>query len=130
MFSATKDRRVTYLTSSVCFAMFTHPTRTNIHQRKVHIMALTKADIFEAIQSEMGFTKNQSVDLIESLIETIKSTLASGEDALVAGFGKFCVQEKSEPRGRNPATGEDLMLPPRRVVTFKCSGQLRERVNG
>ena len=93
-------------------------------------MTLTKADIVEAIQSEIGFTKNNSINIVESLIEIIKSTLESGDDVLVSGFGKFCVQEKSERRGRNPATGEDLMLAPRKVVTFKCSGKLRKRVNG
>jgi integration host factor subunit alpha len=63
------------------------------------------------------------------MLELIKSTLASGEDVLVSGFGKFCVKKKSERRGRNPATGEDMMLPPRRVVTFQCSGKLREKIN-
>ncbi len=60
----------------------------------------------------------------------MKETLASGEDVLISGFGKFCVKEKTERKGRNPATGEDMMLAPRKVVTFKCSGKLRERVNG
>ena len=91
--------------------------------------ALTKADVVETVQTEIGYTKHQSIEVVESLLELIKSTLASGEDVLLSGFGKFCVQEKSERRGRNPATGEDLMLAPRRVVTFKCSGKLRERVN-
>jgi len=92
-------------------------------------MTLTKADIVEAVQSKLGLPKNQSTDIVESLLEIIKSTLEGGDDVLVSGFGKFCVNEKSERRGRNPATGEDLMLAPRRVVTFKCSGKLRERVN-
>lgn len=93
-------------------------------------MALTKKDIMEALQTEVGFTNKQSTDIVESLIELIKSKLESGEDVLVSGFGKFCVQEKRERRGRNPATGEDLMLRPRKVVTFKCSGKLRKRING
>lgn len=93
-------------------------------------MALTKADIFEAIQSELGFTKKESADIVESLIESIKSSLESGEDVLISGFGKFCVNGKRQRRGRNPATGEDLMLAPRRVVTFKCSGKLRNQING
>ena len=93
-------------------------------------MALTKADIVEAVQTEFGFARNKSTELVESLLETIKSKLESGEDVLVSGFGKFCVLEKRERRGRNPATGEDLMLRPRNVVTFKCSRKLRERVNG
>ena len=93
-------------------------------------MSLTKADIIAAIQEETGFTKNQSTELVESHLEIIKSKLESGEDVLVSGFGKFCVKEKSERRGRNPATGDDLILRPRRVVTFKVSGKLKERVNG
>ena len=91
-------------------------------------MTLTKADIVEAVHSKLGLPKNQSTDIVESLLEIIKSTLEGGDDVLISGFGKFCVNEKSERRGRNPATGEDLMLAPRRVVTFKCSGKLRERV--
>ena len=93
-------------------------------------MALTKADIVESIQTEIGFTRHKSTELVEGLLEFIKSTLESGEDVLVSGFGKFRVQEKGERRGRNPATGEDLMLEPRKVVTFKCSGNLRRRING
>jgi len=92
-------------------------------------MALTKADIVEALQTKIGFTRHQSSELVENLLELIKSKLESGEDVLVSGFGKFCVNEKRERKGRNPATGEDMMLAPRRVVTFKCSGKLRERVN-
>ena len=93
-------------------------------------MALTKADIIETIYNEMGFPKNQCIDLVETLLEIIKGTLASGEEVLISGFGKFCVKEKTERKGRNPATGEDLMLAPRRAVTFKCSGKLRHRING
>ena len=93
-------------------------------------MALTKANIVETLQTEIGFTRHQSSEIVESLLELIKSKLESGEDVLVSGFGKFCVQEKGQRRGRNPATGEDLMLAPRKVVTFKCSGKLRDRVNG
>lgn len=93
-------------------------------------MALTKADIVEAVQTEIGFTRHQSTELVENVLETIKSKLESGEDVLITGFGKFCVQEKSERRGRNPATGEDHVIAARKVVTFKCSGKLRKRING
>ena len=93
-------------------------------------MALTKHDIVEQIQNGLGFPRNQSVEITESLLELIKSTLASGDDVLVSGFGKFCVKEKKERKGRNPATGEDAILSARRVVTFKCSGKLRDKVNG
>ena len=93
-------------------------------------MALTKNVIVEQIQTGLGFPKNKSVEITESLLELIKSSLASGDDVLVSGFGKFCVKEKRERKGRNPATGEDAILPARRVVTFKCSGKLRDKVNG
>jgi integration host factor subunit alpha len=93
-------------------------------------MALTKADIIQSINQELGFPKKKSDELVEQLIETIKSNLASGDDVLISGFGKFCVNEKRERRGRNPAIGDSMMLRPRRVVTFKCSGKLRRRVNG
>ena len=93
-------------------------------------MALTKADIVESIKDQFGFTKNQSVETVETLLEIMKKTLESGEDIMVSGFGRFCVKEKAERRGRNPATGGDLILAPRRVVTFRCSGKLRDKVNG
>jgi integration host factor subunit alpha len=93
-------------------------------------MALTKHDIVEQVYNEIGFSKNQSVETVEALLELIKACLESGEDVLVSGFGKFCVKKKNERKGRNPATGEDAILPARRVVTFKCSGKLRKKVNG
>ena len=63
------------------------------------------------------------------MIELIKTKLVAGEDVLISGFGKFCVKKKRERRGRNPTTGEDLMLEARRVVAFKCSGRLRDKIN-
>ena len=93
-------------------------------------MPLTKADIVETVNKELGFPKNQGVSLVETLLDIVKGTLESGEDVMISGFGKFCVKEKRQRRGRNPATGEDLMLAPRKVVTFKCSGKLRDRING
>jgi integration host factor subunit alpha len=92
-------------------------------------MVLTKADI-ESVQQQLGFPKKKSDEVVEQLIEIIKSNLASGEDVLVSGFGKFSVNEKMERKGRNPATGDSMMLRPRRVVTFKCSGKLRREING
>ena len=93
-------------------------------------MTLTKIQIVESIQNQTGFPKNRSLQIVETFLEIIKNTLASGEDVLVSGFGKFCVREKNERKGRNPATGEDMMLAPRKVVTFTCSGKLREKING
>ena len=93
-------------------------------------MALTKSDLIDSVSSESGFTKKQSTDIVETIINTMKDTLATGEDVLISGFGKLCVKQKAERKGRNPATSEDLMLPARKVVTFKCSGKLRDRING
>ncbi|CAB5082000.1 Integration host factor alpha subunit [Olavius algarvensis associated proteobacterium Delta 3] len=93
-------------------------------------MALTKAQIVASVQEELHFSKSRSAEIIETILEIIKRTLETGDDVLISGFGKFCVKNKKERRGRNPATGEDLMLNPRKVVTFKCSGKLREKVNG
>jgi integration host factor subunit alpha len=92
-------------------------------------MTLTKARIIEEIQTQLRFSKKETTDLIETLLEIMKRTMESGEDVLISGFGKFCVKEKKKRRGRNPATGDDMMLSPRQVVTFKCSGKLRERIN-
>ncbi len=93
-------------------------------------MTLTKIQIVESIQNQTGFPKTRSLEIVETLLEIIKSTLESGEDVMLSGFGKFCVKEKKERKGRNPATGDAMMLAPRKVVTFKCSGKLRERING
>ena len=90
---------------------------------------LTKAHIVEAVAEANGFTRRKSVETIETLLELIKSTLESGEDVLISGFGRFCVKQKAERRGRNPATGRDMMLAPRKVVTFKWSGMLKNKLN-
>jgi integration host factor subunit alpha len=93
-------------------------------------MALTKAQIVETICNQIGFTQKRSSEIVETLLEIIKSTLESGEDVLISNFGKFCVKHKDERRGRNPATGDAMMLAPRKIVTFKCSGKLKDRING
>jgi integration host factor subunit alpha len=92
-------------------------------------VATTKSDLINAVAEANGFPLNKSIEIIEILLELIKSKLAAGEDVLISGFGKFCVKKKRERRGRNPATGEDMILDARRVVTFKCSGQLRNKIN-
>jgi integration host factor subunit alpha len=92
-------------------------------------MTLTKEELVNAIAEANGYPRNRSVELVEILLELIKSKLGAGEDVLVSGFGKFSVKEKRERRGRNPATGKEMMLDARRVVTFKCSGQLRDKIN-
>jgi integration host factor subunit alpha len=92
-------------------------------------MALTKAHLIEVVAEQNGFPKNRSSEIVEILLEIIKRTLESGEDVLVSGFGKFCVKEKRERKGRNPATGDSMMLAPRKVVTFRSSGKLRAKIN-
>ncbi len=93
-------------------------------------MSLTKAEITKRIQDDLDCSKQKAVGLLETIIELITSTLENDEDVLVSGFGKLCVREKNERRGRNPETDEQMMLRARRVVTFRCSGKLRKRVNG
>jgi integration host factor subunit alpha len=93
-------------------------------------MTLTKAKIADAIHRELGFPKNQSTELLELLLELVKNKLENGEDVLISGFGKFCVKDKNQRRGRNPATGHDMLLAKRRVVTFRCSHLLRDLING
>ena len=90
---------------------------------------LTKARIVEAVVETNGYTQQKAHETIEILLELIKQALESGDDVLISGFGKFCVKKKSERRGRNPATGTDMMLRSRKVVTFQCSGKLREKIN-
>jgi integration host factor subunit alpha len=92
-------------------------------------MALTKAGMISTISEVLGLELKKSSESVEKIIEIIKSSLESGEDVLMSGFGKFCVNEKAKRKGRNPATGEDLMLPDRKTVTFKCSGKLKQRMN-
>ena len=91
-------------------------------------MTLTKNDIVTTV-NELGFTKKKSVEIVETLLEIMKSSLERSDDVLISGFGKFCVKEKDRRRGRNPATGDDISLRARKVVTFKCSGKLRTRIN-
>lgn len=92
--------------------------------RKEHIV-----DNVEKWLKPFGFSRRKSVDTVEILIEIIKRTLEQGEDVMISGFGKFSVREKAARKGRNPATGEEMMLRARRVVTFRYSGKLRDKLN-
>jgi integration host factor subunit alpha len=92
-------------------------------------MSLTKPELIKRVSS-LGFQKQDAGTIIENLLEIIKKSLENGEDVLISGFGKFSVKDKPPRRGRNPATGELLILDARRVVTFKTSGKLKERMNG
>ena len=90
---------------------------------------LTKAHIINAVIEQNDYTRKKSIETVETLLELIKRSLESGDDVLISGFGKFLVKQKAKRKGRNPATGEDMMLAPRKVVTMKCSGILREKLN-
>jgi len=92
-------------------------------------MSLTKARIIDSIYTNTDLKRSQAGKAVETLLETINETLENGEDVLISGFGKFVVKDKKERRGRNPQTGTDLMLDGKRVVTFKCSGVLRDKMN-
>ena len=93
-------------------------------------MALTKTDIVERIAEKKDCSPTEAKDVLEALLEIIKLTLASGEDLMISGFGKFQVNEKKPRKGRNPATGNSMVLDKRRVVTFKIAGKLRDKING
>ena len=93
-------------------------------------MTITKAHIVEALFAKNIFLKTQSAQVIDTLSEMIKQSLQNGEEVLISGLGKFSVKEKQARMGRNPRTGEPIMLPTTNVVTYKCSGILRAAMNG
>ncbi len=92
-------------------------------------MTLTKANLVQKIYQSHDLGKVEATQVVEAFLQASKECLVEGEDILLSGFGKFCIKEKKARRGRNPQTGEELMLSGRRVVTFKPSGILRDRVN-
>jgi len=92
-------------------------------------MTLTKADISQKIADDCGFLKGEAQEIVEKLLGIMKASLCAGEDVMISGFGKWCVREKRARRGRNPQTGEDLVLDARRVVTWKYSPVLKNAVN-
>jgi len=93
-------------------------------------MAVTKTTIANAIQNQLDTSSPVSFKIVETLLAIIKKSLESGDDVMISGFGKFSVKEKKQRKGRNPSTGQRMMLDARRVVKFHCSGKLREKVNG
>lgn len=93
-------------------------------------MAMTKADIVEALYQKVGFSKKEAADLVELVFDTIKGTLSQGQKIKISGFGNFVVREKRSRVGRNPQTGESIEISARRVLTFRPSQVLRTEVNG
>lgn len=93
-------------------------------------MTLTKANLVQAVyKNHPGLSKTQAADSVETFITLVKDSLIKGDDLLLSGFGKFNVKDKKPRRGRNPQTGDELILDARRVVTFKPSGILRSKIN-
>jgi len=91
---------------------------------------MTKADIALIIQDNTNLSKKESSEMMEAVFSIMKQTLGSGEKLKISGFGKFEVKQKNGRRGRNPQTGETIMLEPRRVLIFKPSQTLRQAING
>jgi len=88
-----------------------------------------KSHLVDAIQEGTPMTKKKASDVVEALLDLMKGSLASGDDVLISGFGKFCVNEKREHKGRNPATGDSMQISPRKFVRFRCSRLLRDKIN-
>lgn len=90
---------------------------------------MTKADLVESIYEKIGFSKKESSDIVELIFDTMKGTLEKGEKIKISGFGNFVVRDKRARMGRNPQTGEEIMISPRRVLTFRPSQVLKQALN-
>jgi integration host factor subunit alpha len=86
---------------------------------------MTKADLIEKIFEKIGLSKKESQEIIEILFDTMKQTFIEGESVKITGFGTFNIRQKMSRRGRNPKTGEEIEITPRRVITFRTSNQLK-----
>ena len=93
-------------------------------------MALTKADIVERIHEKVGFSKKEASEVVDSIFEVLKSRLADGGKVKISGFGNFVVNQKRPRKGRNPQTGEEIIITGRRVLSFKASPVLKKAMNG
>jgi integration host factor subunit alpha len=90
---------------------------------------MNKKDIVEAIYGRVGFSRRETAAIVDTALELIKKSLTHGEPVMISAFGKFSVREKKAHKGRNPKTGEAMTLPARKVITFKVSRVLKERIN-
>ena len=93
-------------------------------------MTVTKESLANSVHDLLDGPKKECTEMVESTLEIIKSTLASGEDVLISRFGKFYLLEKEERLGRNPKTGQEVTIGKRRVIVFRCSPVLRDKLNG
>lgn len=91
---------------------------------------LTRADLAEAINHKLGLSRADSLTMVESILDNISDALAEGENVKISGFGTFLLRDKSERIGRNPKTGVEVPITPRRVLTFRASQMLKDRVSG
>lgn len=91
---------------------------------------VTRADLAEAVYEEVGLSRNESADLVEAVLDEISDALIRGENVKISSFGSFSVRQKGERVGRNPKTGVEVPILPRKVLVFKASHVLRDRVNG
>jgi integration host factor subunit alpha len=113
------------------FVTFQHLYLVLFYVRSITYMTLTKANLVDQLNtSHTNISKNQAREAVETLLELIKSNLENGDNVLLSGFGKFSIKDKRQRKGRNPQTGEELIIDARRVVTFKPSGNLKDKVNG
>ena len=92
-------------------------------------MTITRADLSEAVYKEVGLSRNESTQLVETVLNEIETSLIDGLNVKISSFGSFYVRNKSERIGRNPKTGEEVPILPRRVLVFRPSDSLRSRVN-
>ena len=90
---------------------------------------MTKADIVECIYERVGFSKKEAADVVESIFEVVKLRLENGEKVKISGFGNFVINEKRPRKGRNPQTGDEIVITGRRVLTFKPSQVLKRTIN-
>ncbi len=91
---------------------------------------ITRADLSEAVYQEVGLSRNESAQLVESMLQEISAALTRGEAVKISSFGSFSVRKKGQRIGRNPKTGEEVPIQPRRVLVFRPSHVLKHQING
>ena len=90
---------------------------------------ITRADLAESVYQEVGLSRNESADLVESVLDEVSKTLIAGENVKISSFGSFTIREKGERIGRNPKTGIEVPISPRKVLVFRASHVLKDRIN-
>jgi len=90
---------------------------------------ITRADLAEAVYEEVGLSRNESSDLVEAVLDEVADTLVAGENVKISSFGSFSIREKGERIGRNPKTGVEVPISPRKVLVFKASHVLKDKIN-